>query len=125
MPKLTATRATRPVTVQDVYGETLAQLEGRLTGRMEYMDFAIPVGPVRFLALNGEVKTHDPASTHKFGGPRLIIEERRIRRIIFTETGTMRVATANDHWVAEDGSINNFPTTQPVMIATRTIEYVA
>jgi hypothetical protein len=37
----------------------------------------------------------------------------------------MRVATANDHWVAEDGSINNFPTTQPVMIATRTIEDVA
>lgn len=125
MPKLTIARATRSVAVQDVYGETLAALEGKLTGRQEYVDFAVPVGPVQFLALDGTVKTHNPASTHKFGGPRLIIEDRRIRRIVFTETGTMRPAAAGEAWVSEDGTINTFTTTQPVMIATRTIEDVA
>ena len=116
---------TRTFTPEEVYGMTHEELMEKLTGRQEYVDFGIvPPQPVKFLTLDGRIKTNDPTKDRNFGGPRLIIAERRLRRIVYTETGEMRAAQGNDAWIDENGHIMTHNTTLPVAIVTREVQEV-
>ena len=115
----------KEVTIEQVYGKLLNDLKVLLTGRQEFTSFdMLPAQPVKFLTLDGRIKTHDTTTDHKFGGPRLIIEDRKIRRVVFVETGEARPAVAGEFWLTADGNVNTFASNLPVPIAVRTIEEV-
>lgn len=123
MPRLT--NLSRTVTVDDVYRGGIESLERNLSGRQEFVDFRIPAGTEMFMKLDGTVITHNPASTYHFGGPRLIVEERRRKIITYTETGEIRVSGTFDQFLDEDGIIRTGQSVDPVAIVTRTESFVA
>lgn len=75
------------VTVAQAYGRTLSQLSTQLKRGQQFTDFAIPTGKVMFLAKDGTVKTHNPSKNYVFGGPRLIITERKPQTVVFVPIG--------------------------------------
>src|SRR5579871_989027 len=97
---------TATVTVAQAYGRTMSQLSTQLKRGQQFVDFTIPTGNVTFLAKDGTVKKHDPKSNYKFGGPRLIIAERKQQAVTFVPIG---------YGVPQFG--------QPYMSENNTIEY--
>jgi hypothetical protein len=94
------------ITVSDVYGRPLESLSTRLGRRQQFTDFRV-IGMtepgITFLTLDGEIKTHDPASTYRFGGPRLIVGTVPRRAFTFTETGDVRVPSPGEWYMDENG----------------------
>jgi hypothetical protein len=119
---------TAQVTVADIYGRPIENLGTRLGRRQQFTEFRFVRGNEMFLRLDGEVTTHDPASTHRFGGPRLIITERQLRRFIFTETGEERVPATGEWYMTPSGGYLQHNSATPLMtpmpIVTRTEQVV-
>lgn len=113
------------VTVMNVYGMDVDALAPKLTGRQQFVDFRtnVNVGEM-FLALDGTIKTHKKA-THQFGGPRLIVEDRKRRIVTYTETGEIRTPREGECWMDDNGVVNTFATNNPVAIVTRNEAFVA
>ena len=124
MAKINLTETRRMVVPEEIYGMTHELLAGRLQGRQEFVAFEVPRGPVLFMKLDGTITRHDPNSAHRFGGPRLIVEERRLRRVVYTETGEVRCA--ENEWFIDEDNIPReaIQTTYPVAIATMQVEEV-
>jgi len=73
------------VTVDNVYGSTVETLSATLGRNQEFIDFRYPHTGDNVMILDGRVKPFDADA--KYGGPRLIVGSRTMRRFIFTETG--------------------------------------
>lgn len=98
-------QTTLQVSVADIYGRPVESLGTQLGRRQQFSDFRMVRGREQFLKLDGTVTTHDPDSTYRFGGPRLIVAERSIRRYTFTETGREAIPTAGQWYMNDDGVI--------------------
>lgn len=118
------TRTSQVVTVGDVYGDR--NIEASLAGRQEYVDFRFVQDGDRFLTLDGRVIQHNPASHHQFGGPRLIVDERRLRKFIYTETGDVRSLNRDEYALDTNGNVfqADGPVTESYPILTREVQEV-
>ena len=124
MPR-TQLRTTVEVTVADVYGAPMETLGSQLGRREQFVDFRRVTETDRFLTLDRRVIAHDPNSTHRFGGPRLIVGTVPVRRYTFTETGTEAIPTEGQWYMNMDGVIAQAQAgavyASPYMILERTI----
>lgn len=93
------------VTVANIYGLPIENLGVRLGRREQFTAFTtnIPLGS-KFLALDRTVITHKNAN-HQFGGPRLLVEEKKNRRFVFTETGDEGFPAPGQPYRDEEGNI--------------------
>jgi hypothetical protein len=96
---------TATVTVAQAYGRTMSQLSTQLKRNQQFVDFTIPQGNVKFLAKDGTIKQHKPASNYVFGGPRLIVSERTVSRVTFTPTGVIAVPANGQPYLTDEGGI--------------------
>jgi hypothetical protein len=124
MPRINLTDTRVEMTPETTYRMSQDELAGKLAGRQEFVGFEIPSGPVQFLALDGSIKTHNPASTHRFGGPRLIVSERRLRRIVYTETGEVRLAGADEFYLGTNDCAVQGTSPIAVPIVTQEVQEV-
>ena len=115
------------VAIPDIYeGQTLEQLQTRLTARTRFVAFRFVNGREKFLASDGTIKTHDPASRYRFGGPRLIIGDVPREAVTFTELDEApRVPRAGEWYIGPDGNYYQASATatfsQPYQIVARTV----
>lgn len=126
MPRINLTATRIEMTPEATYRMTREELEAKLTGRQEYVGFAVPEGTVTFLTMDGRLKQHNPTANYKFGGPRLIVAERRLRRIVFTETGDVRPMNRDEYGIDNEGRVFQADThvTEPFAIVTREVQEV-
>lgn len=124
MPRINLTATRIEMTPEATYRMTREELEAKLTGRQEYVGFAVPEGTVTFLTMDGRLKQHNPTANYKFGGPRLIVEERRLRRIVYTETGEIRHANNDEWYLGTNDCAVHGPSPVPVPIVIQEVQEV-